>query len=91
MRELRELRALTQERLAELAGIAPQHLGLVERGEANATIDLLAAVATELSVEVAHLVQPALVETDHPIGPTDSEWALIDQALRIVDRYRRGR
>lgn len=90
IRELRVLRELTQERLAELAGITPQHLGLVERGETNATVDVLAAIATELSVEVSDLAQPASGENDRRTGPTDSEWALIEQVLRIVDHYRRG-
>jgi transcriptional regulator with XRE-family HTH domain len=52
---LRRSRGLTQERLAELADISGKQLGQVERGEANATLDTLVAIARALSVDVGDL------------------------------------
>jgi XRE family transcriptional regulator, regulator of sulfur utilization len=55
---LRRSRGLTQERLAELADISGKHLGEVERGAANATLNTLVAIARALSVDVGELLAP---------------------------------
>lgn len=50
IRELREQGGLTQERLAELAGLHPKHMPRIEAGVANVTIATLVALARGLGV-----------------------------------------
>lgn len=47
---------LTQERLAELAGVHPQLVGIVERGESAPTLTTLVALAEALRLDPAVLV-----------------------------------
>lgn len=55
LRELRLERGLTQERLAELAGIHRNYVGEVERGQRNIALDNIHALADALEVEAADL------------------------------------
>lgn len=55
IRRLRFLRKFSQERLAELAGTSAKHVGQIERGQVNATLDILAGIARALTVDVADL------------------------------------
>ena len=52
---LRRSHAVSQERLAELAGNSGKHIGQIERGEVNVTIDILTSLAAALAVDVAEL------------------------------------
>lgn len=51
VRRLRTARGLTQEELAGEAGIAMRHLGRIERGEGNPTVEVLGKLAALLGVE----------------------------------------
>ena len=55
VRRLRELRDWTQDELAEQVGNTNRHVGQIERGEVNVTIDYLAKIAESLSTDVATL------------------------------------
>lgn len=55
IRNLRNLRDLTQERLAERAGLTPKFLGEVERQETNPSATSLVRIADGLSVSVGDL------------------------------------
>ena len=55
VRRLRELREWTQDELAEKVGNTNRHVGQIERGEVNVTIDYLAKIAASLSTDVATL------------------------------------
>ena len=55
VRELREARGLTQEQLAEKAGINGKYFGGVERGEANLTLTTIDKISKALAVPVAEL------------------------------------
>jgi transcriptional regulator with XRE-family HTH domain len=59
VRKLRERRRLTQEQLAELAGIEARYVRLIERGRMNVTLAVLVAVGDALGVEPARLFRPA--------------------------------
>lgn len=85
IRQLRRLRGLSQERLAELVGNTNKHIGLVERGEVNVTIDILTSIAAGLSVEVGELFA-SNVPGPHAYTITLRDLELIEQALRAVDR-----
>ena len=50
IRRLREAKGLTQEQLAGEADIAMRHLGRIERGEGNPTVEMLGKLADVLGV-----------------------------------------
>jgi transcriptional regulator with XRE-family HTH domain len=90
VKQLRLLRGLTQERLAELAGDAPTHLGMVERGQVNVSIDILTRIAASLAVPVAELFRTRS-GTGRIYVITQRDMDHLVQALRSVDRVRRER
>jgi transcriptional regulator with XRE-family HTH domain len=55
VRRLRDLKGWTQDELAERVGNTNRHVGQIERGEVNVTIDYLAKIAEALSTDVASL------------------------------------
>lgn len=57
VRELRLARRLSQEALADLAGLHRTFIGFVERGETNISIDNLEKVALALGVAAPELLQ----------------------------------
>jgi transcriptional regulator with XRE-family HTH domain len=56
LRRLRQDRDLTQEELADLAGIYRNYVGMIEREENAASIDVLESLAKALKVEPASLL-----------------------------------
>ncbi len=56
LRRLRQERRLTQEELADLAGINRNYVGMIEREENAATVDVLECLAKALTVEAAELL-----------------------------------
>lgn len=61
LRTLRQQRGLSQEKLAELAGLHRTYIGSVERGERNISIDNIDALARALEINV-----PDLLSTKRP-------------------------
>ncbi|MBE6617690.1 MAG: helix-turn-helix transcriptional regulator [Ruminococcaceae bacterium] len=61
IKELRNERSLSQERLALNAGITPAYLGLVERGKRNATVATIECVCVALNISLADFFAPANV------------------------------
>jgi XRE family transcriptional regulator, regulator of sulfur utilization len=55
--KLRNARGWSQETLAQRSGIHAHHLGKIERGEANATLATLLAIARPLRVTISHLFE----------------------------------
>ncbi|WBV43529.1 helix-turn-helix domain-containing protein [Pseudoroseomonas cervicalis] len=55
VRQLRLVRALTQEQLAQLAGLHPTYLGGIERGERNLGLDNVLKLAKALAVHPSEL------------------------------------
>lgn len=53
---LRGIRGLTQQELAELAGVAPGTLAHIEKGTRNPSLDMLYNIADKLSVSIINLV-----------------------------------
>ena len=56
LRERRTLAGLSQERLAEAAGLHRNYIGLVERAANSPSLSAIAAIASALGVEVSDLV-----------------------------------
>lgn len=92
VRRLRQLRGFSQERLAELVEDNGKHVGQVERGEVNVTIDKLTAIATGLSASVAELFDPAPAAPQPPrvLTLTDRDVTQIDLAIRVLRRVQRS-
>jgi len=55
IRYLRRLDDLSQEDLAEKAGVSHKYIGEIERGKANLTIDIAEKIATALNIEMTDL------------------------------------
>jgi transcriptional regulator with XRE-family HTH domain len=56
IRALRERKGLSQERLADLAGLPRNFIGLIERGQRNPTFLTLIAVSSKLGLTLSALV-----------------------------------
>ena len=56
LRELRLKRNLSQEKLAELADLHRNYVGLMERGESNVSLLAIVALAHALGVRPANLI-----------------------------------
>jgi transcriptional regulator with XRE-family HTH domain len=59
---LREKQALTQEKLAELAGLHRAYIGQIERGEKNIGLRNLEKIAKALGVDIRVLVDTSKVD-----------------------------
>lgn len=57
------MRGLTQERLGERGGVDFKYVGLIERGRANCTVEVIERIAQALQVEPARLL------AGHPSKP----------------------
>ena len=66
VRERREKKGWTQEKLAELAGLTPTYLGSIERGEVNVSVGKLCGIAEALGVEVWELFFPLPLYEQYP-------------------------
>ena len=56
LRACRRRKGLSQEKLAELAGLHRTYVGSVERGERNISLDNMERLANALSVNLADLL-----------------------------------
>lgn len=54
--EIRDLRKITQEKLAELTKIDTRQIGRIERAETNASISSLKLIADHLKISVSDLL-----------------------------------
>ena len=55
VRQLRDERGLSQERLGELAKVHRTYIGMIERGEKNITLTNIEKLATALRVKITDL------------------------------------
>ena len=60
---LREERGLTQEKLAELAGLHRAYIGQIERGEKNLGLKNLEKIAKALNVNIRVLVDTSYIDS----------------------------
>lgn len=96
VRELRLAYRVTQEQLAERAGLSYKFIGEIERGKANPTVDTLSRLAKALRVEVHELLLSPGRETGsqavYRIGFHDV--AVVREALKsadtLLDRFGRS-
>ena len=57
IKELRVAKGLTQEQLAELAGVSLQHIGEIERGQGNPTLNSLVKLSDALDISLSELFE----------------------------------
>ena len=57
LRDLRQRKGLSQEKLAELAGLHRTYVGSVERGERNISLVNMVALASALEISLSSLMQ----------------------------------
>jgi transcriptional regulator with XRE-family HTH domain len=60
VRTIRRLRDMSQEELADRAGIYRSHITLIERGEINFTVDTMEQIAHAMELEVRDLLDTDL-------------------------------
>lgn len=58
LRQVREMKKISQEHLADLAGLHRTYVSSVERGERNITVDSMEKLAEALSVDLRELLKP---------------------------------
>lgn len=56
VQEIRRSRQLSQEKLAELAGVHRTYIGMVERAEKNITLCNIEKIARALNVKISQLL-----------------------------------
>jgi transcriptional regulator with XRE-family HTH domain len=57
LRRLRHAKEMTQEELAEKAGLSARHIGAIERAEDSASVTALGQIADALGVDASELVR----------------------------------
>jgi len=59
LRRLRHAKQMTQEELAESAGLSARYVGAIERADVSASVTVLGRIADALRVEAADLLRKA--------------------------------
>lgn len=67
IKDLRTERGLSQERVALNAGITPAYLGLVERGQRNATVNIVERICAAMNVSLAEFFSESADESQTDI------------------------
>ncbi len=57
LRQIRQIRGLSQEELADMAGLHRTYVGSVERSERNVSIDNMERLAKALAVDITELLR----------------------------------
>lgn len=85
IRQLRRQKSLTQEQLAEIAGISPSFLGHIERGTRIASVDTLVALCNALEVTPNYLLSASLTQPDaYPDTLSSGQKARLSEFLRLA-------
>ena len=63
LRRLRHAKGMTQEELAETAGLSARYVGSIGRADKSASVTVLGRIAEALNVEAADLIQRPTVRT----------------------------
>lgn len=73
LRRLRHAKGVTQEELAERAGLSARYIGAIERADVSASVTVIGQVADALEVEATELVRSVhrSGESTAPIGPQE--------------------
>jgi len=75
IREIRQLKKLTQEEVAEKSAVNATYYGRVERGDANVSLKLLADISVALGVSLVELMD---------VGPAHSSEAMASELVEAI-------
>ena len=98
-RAIRKKRGFTQERLAELAGISPQHCSGIETGSAKVSLPTLVRLSNALNVSMDEILFDSVSEATKPKlmreveavfsdATADEIYLMLSQAKSIKDVVR---
>ena len=73
LRRLRHAKGMTQEELAERAGLSARYIGAIERADVSASVAVLGQVAEALELEAAELVRAPHGKGDSTISAEPRE------------------
>ena len=101
IRNYRTRQGLSQEKLAEMSGCRPTYIGLVERGEKNATLESIEKIAAALNVSLSKLFEKLGGQDDGtrdiPLecyeflsAKTKAEQEHLYRILLEIDRYKKN-
>jgi transcriptional regulator with XRE-family HTH domain len=88
IRELRQLRGLTLQTLAEASGLSTSMLSLVERGRAAPSIGSLIVIASSLGVTMTDLIAVG-VDCEEKIVVRASEARIVEAAQHVIRKLLR--
>ncbi|MCM3500071.1 helix-turn-helix domain-containing protein [Staphylococcus capitis] len=73
LRRLRHAKEMTQEELAERAGLSARYIGAIERADVSASVTVIGQIADALEVEATELVRSVhrTGESTAPVGPRE--------------------
>ena len=83
LKQLRQERRLTQEQLAEKAGLSYKFVGEIERGTGNPSVTTLASLATALDVDAGEFFTPSYVLA----GVSAQEITTVREALDSIEAF----
>jgi len=88
VREVRKLRGLSQERLAEKVGVDPKQISRIEGGKSAPSLDSLEAIARSLQVEMKDLLDFQHLVDNCPLEEQAMQLLLLmnDQTKRTAIR-----
>lgn len=87
IREVRELKRMTQDKLAELTGISKSFLSDVENNKRNVSSDYLLRIANALGASVDYLLKGETRESDKSREPITIPAELSEAAQRLNLSY----
>ena len=89
IRQQRVLNRMTQEQLAELAGVSCAFVGHIERGEKKASIETIVALCNALEVSPTVLLQDSLKReiVDSQLGGIGHE--LVSDIMTVLREHKR--
>ena len=91
VRAQRRIARMTQEQLAEMAGISISFLGHIERGTRKASIETLVALANALKISTDILLQDSL--EDDLLGEASTDFSanqrmLLQEIANVIREYK---
>lgn len=87
IKTIRKAKEISQERVAELAGLHPTYISNIEQGKVNASIYSYYMVANALKVPLSEIVDIPTKSKDRTL---DSEIAAITGLVKELDRNRQA-